>query len=177
MNHAAMTEYSSISSCKWIAKIRSLLQGQSGAVAVYVGVTIPLFVGAAGLAVDLTSWYRAKRNIQSAADAAAYAAALNLAQQGLDEAPDMTAIQVAADDAAARNGVSAPVIINSPPTSGLAAGDPQSIEVIATDPAPMFFAGSFLDAEPQIAARSVAKRWWPTPASGRSIPPREGRSP
>jgi hypothetical protein len=139
------------------AILGSILDARAGAVAVYVGLTIPLFVGAAGLAVDLTSWYRAKRNIQSAADAAAFAAALNLAQQGLDETPDLTAIQAAANDAAARNGVTAPVIVNSPPASGLAAGDPQSIEVIATDPAAMFFAGSFLGAAPQITARSVAK--------------------
>jgi len=138
------------SSCRgWLVPLRSVLQDRSGAIAVYVGLMMPVLVGAAGLAVDLTSWYRAKRNIQSAADAAAYAAALNLAEQGLHEAPDMSAIQAAANDAAARNGVG-PVTVNP-------MADPQALEVIATEPAPLFFTSLFLDAPPPIAARAAAK--------------------
>ncbi len=126
-------------------------------VAVYVALTIPLFVGGAGLAVDATSWYRAKRNIQSGADAAAYAAAINLARQGLTQGADPVALQAAADDAAARNGMLDPVTIHSPPSSGIAMGDAQSVEVIVTEPAPLYFARMFLAAVPQITARAVAK--------------------
>jgi Flp pilus assembly protein TadG len=133
----------------WHSTLRPMFNAQTGAVAVYVGLTIPLFVGAGGLAVDVTGWYRAKRNIQSAADAAAYAAALNLAQQGLAQAPDQAALQAAANDAAARNGVSAPVTLSFV--------DARSIEVIATEPAPLFFTSAFLDSAPAITARSVAR--------------------
>jgi Flp pilus assembly protein TadG len=145
----AMTEGPGIQSSKCLAKLRALLKSQAGAVAVYVGLTIPLFVGAGGLAVDVTGWYRAKRNIQSAADAAAYAAALNLAQQGLLQTPDQTALQAAANDAAARNGVSAPVQLNPL--------DSRTIEVVATEPAPLFFTSAFLDSTPSITARAVAR--------------------
>jgi Flp pilus assembly protein TadG len=133
------------------------LKAETGAVAVYVAVAIPLFVGGAGLAIDATSWYRAKRNMQSGVDAAAYAAAINIARQGLSHAADLTAVQAAADDAAARNGVSDPVTIHTPPTSGIAMGDSQSVEVIATEPAPIYFSSLFLNAVPQITARAVAK--------------------
>ena len=134
-----------------------MLKTESGAIAVYAAVTIPLFVGGAGLAVDATSWYRAKRNMQSGADAAAYAAAINLARQGLSGTPDLTAVQAAADDAAGRNGVADPVEIHTPPSSGIAMGDAQSVEVIVTEPAPIYFTSMFLGSVPQITARAVAK--------------------
>jgi hypothetical protein len=138
-------------------RLRSMFKAETGAVAVYVAVAIPLFVGGAGLAVDATSWYRAKRNMQSGVDAAAYAAAVNLARQGLSHAADLTAVQAAADDAAGRNGVADPVTIHTPPTSGIAMGDSQSVEVIATEPAPIYFSSLFIDSVPQITARAVAK--------------------
>lgn len=139
------------------ARWKRLLADEAGGMMVYVALTLPVFIGAAGLAVDVAGWYMTKRTMQTGADAAAYAAALNLAGQGLVTAPDLGAIQAAADDAAARNGVVTPVIVNNPPTSGLAAGDPSSIEIIATQPAPVHFTALFLDAPPPMTARSVAK--------------------
>ncbi|MGH6944636.1 MAG: hypothetical protein ACREH6_10505, partial [Geminicoccaceae bacterium] len=103
------------------------------------------------------SWYRAKRDIQSAADAAAYAAALNIARQGLGEAPDLAVVQAAANDVAERNGISDPVTVRTPPLSGVAMGDSQAVEVVATEPAPIYFTSLFLDSVPQITARAVAK--------------------
>ena len=136
---------------------RDLLTSQHGAVALYVGLTMPVLLGGAGLAVDVGSWYQAKRTAQVAVDAAAYAAALDMARQGLSGTPDMTAVRAAANDAAARNGVPGPVTVNNPPLAGLAAGDGRAIEVILAEPAPLFFAGMFLDAAPQVQARAVAK--------------------
>ena len=95
--------------------------------------------------------------MQSGADAAAYAAALELARQGLDQAPDLAAMQAVADDAAGRNGVETAVTLNMPPLSGPSAGDPQSVEVIVTEPAPVYFTGLFLGAAPPITTRAVAK--------------------
>jgi hypothetical protein len=95
--------------------------------------------------------------MQSGADAAAYAAALALAQQGLDQAPDLVAMQAVADDAAGRNGVGVAVTLHVPPLAGLAAGDPQSVEVIVTEPAPVYFTSLFMGAAPSITTRAVAK--------------------
>jgi hypothetical protein len=74
----------------------------------------------------------------------AYAAALEFARQGLDEAPDLTAMQAVANDAASRNGVGVAVTLNVPPLSGPAAGDAQSVEVIVTVPAPVYFTSLFM---------------------------------
>lgn len=133
------------------------LADRSGAVALYIALALPMFVGAAGLAVDVASWYSAKRTIQSAADAAAYAAALSLARQGLAARPDFRAIRDFADDAAGRNGVRTPVTVNIPPSAGIAVGDPQAVEVIVSDAAPLHFTNLFFGTAPQITARAVAK--------------------
>jgi Putative Flp pilus-assembly TadE/G-like len=140
-----------------LALLRRMLSSQGGSVAVYVSLTLPLFIGAAGLAVDVSSWYGAKRTVQVAADAAAYAAALDLARQGLSQAPEMSGMEEAANDAAARNGAAGSLVVNSPPLSGLALDDPQAVEVILTEPANLYFTNLFLDDLPQIRARAVAK--------------------
>ena len=137
--------------------LAGLVRAEKGAAAIYVALVIPAFVGAGGLAVDVASWYSSKRTMQSGADAAAYAAALELARQGLDQAPNLTAMQAVADDAASRNGVGTAVTLNMPPLSGPAAGDPQSVEVIVTEPAPIHFTSLFLGAAPDITTRAVAK--------------------
>jgi hypothetical protein len=134
-----------------------LARAEGGAAAVYVAVALPAFIGAGGLAVDVASWYSTQRTMQSGADAAAYAAALELAAQGLDQAPDLAALQAVADDAASRNGVGVAVTLNAPPLSGPAAGDPQSVEVIVTEPAPIYFTSLFLGDTPDITTRAVAK--------------------
>jgi Flp pilus assembly protein TadG len=132
-------------------------RAEGGATAVYVALVLPAFVGAGGLAVDVASWYSTQRTMQSGADAAAYAAALELARQGLDQAPDVTAMQAVADDAAGRNGVETAVTLNIPPLSGPSAGDSKSVEVIVSEPAPVYFTGLFLGAAPPITTRAVAK--------------------
>ena len=133
------------------------LRSDRGAAMVYFALALPAFVGAGGLAVDVASWYSTKRILQPGVDAAAYAAALDLARQGLDQAPDITSMQAVAADAAGRNGISTAVTVNLPPLTGPAAGDPQAVEVIVTELAPLYFTGLFLAAAPPITARAVAK--------------------
>ncbi|HEX6114065.1 MAG TPA: pilus assembly protein TadG-related protein [Geminicoccaceae bacterium] len=139
------------------APMAGLARGEHGAAAIYVAIALPAFVGAGGLAVDVASWYSSKRTIQSGADAAAYAAALELARQGLDQAPNLTTMQAVANDAAGRNGVGVAVTLNFPPLSGPWAGDPQSVEAIVTEPAPVYFTSLFMGAPPPITSRAVAK--------------------
>jgi Putative Flp pilus-assembly TadE/G-like len=140
-----------------LASLAVFGRGEGGAAAVYVALALPAFIGAGGLAVDVASWYSTQRTMQSGADAAAYAAALELARQGLDQAPDLSAMQAVANDAASRNGVGVAVTLNVPPLSGPAAGDPQSVEVIVTEPAPVYFTSLFMGAAPDITTRAVAK--------------------
>lgn len=137
--------------------IHRLACDQSGATAIYVGLGMMVFVGSAGLAVDIASWYRAKRMMQTAVDAAAYAGALDLARQGLSVVADEMSMQAAANDAAMRNGMTLPVTVHHPPTSGLEINDDQSVEVIVSEPAPMLFTSAFFGIAPQVSARAVAK--------------------
>jgi Putative Flp pilus-assembly TadE/G-like len=137
--------------------VAGLARAENGAAAIYVALALPAFIGAGGLAVDVASWYSTQRTMQSGADAAAYAAALELARQGLDQAPNLTAMQAVANDAASRNGVGVAVTLNVPPLSGPAAGDPQSVEVIVTEAAPIYFTSLFLGDAPDITTRAVAK--------------------
>ena len=74
------------------ATATACLRAERGAAALYVALVLPVFVGAGGLAVDVAGWYATKRTMQTGVDAAAYAAALDLAQQGLDQALDLTSI-------------------------------------------------------------------------------------
>jgi Putative Flp pilus-assembly TadE/G-like len=150
------TRISKLLSCV-LAPLAVCARDEGGAAAVYVALALPAFIGAGGLAVDVASWYSTQRTMQSGADAAAYAAALEFARQGLDQAPDLTALQAVADDAASRNGVGTTVILNVPPLSGPAAGDPQSVEVIVTESAPVYFTSLFMGAAPDITTRAVAK--------------------
>jgi Flp pilus assembly protein TadG len=136
---------------------RSLIRATEGGIAVYVALVLPMLVGAAGLAADVGNWYLTKRTMQTGADAAAYAGALEVARQGLDTAPDLGTVQSAADDAASRNGLVTPVTVNYPPATGLAAGDTAAIEIIATQAAPVHFTAMFLGDTPTIVARAVAK--------------------
>jgi len=133
------------------------MRSDDGTTAIYLALLLPAFLAAGGLAVDLAGWYGAKRKLQTAADAAAYAAALDLARQGLDQAPDLSSVQSTADDLASRNGLVAAVTVNAPPLSGPAAGDPQAVEIIIAQSAPVHFAGMFLETTPSLTARAVAK--------------------
>ena len=139
------------------APLAALARGDGGAMAVYVAIVIPAFVGAGGLAVDVAGWYTTKRTMQSGVDAAAYAAALDMARQGLAQKPDLTSLRAVANDAAGRNGIVTALTVNVPPLAGPAVGDDQSVEVIATQPAPVYFTSLFLDAAPPITTRAVAK--------------------
>ncbi|HXV56238.1 MAG TPA: pilus assembly protein TadG-related protein, partial [Gaiellaceae bacterium] len=64
---------------------RAAPRSERGQVAVVVACFLVVLIGAAGLAVDVGSWYRADRATQAAADAAALAGAQGL-QDGTDPA-------------------------------------------------------------------------------------------
>ena len=120
--------------CGWL---RSFVNADRGAIAVYVALVTPLLVGAAGLAVDVSGWYVTKRTMQNGADAAAFAAALDIAHQGLSQAPDLSSVQAAADDAASRNGLADVALV-----TGRRRGARLAVEGLGHDPC----RGGFSDA-------------------------------
>jgi Flp pilus assembly protein TadG len=87
---------------------------ESGQALIFVALSMAVLMGFMALAVDVGLLFRARRNMQIAADAAAAAAALNYLYYG-----SITTAQNAAISAAAANGVTITVHnINSPPSSG-----------------------------------------------------------
>jgi hypothetical protein len=124
-------------------------EDESGQMLVMTALSLVLLLGFVALAVDVGVLFRAQRNMQIAADAAAVAAALDN-QYG-------TATPTAAAQAAAlANGVaSSYVTVNNPPVSGWHTGVGY-IEVIVSQPNPTYFMGLFGFNSINVAARSVA---------------------
>ncbi len=94
--------------------MRKFTKDESGAVLIYTLVTASVMFGMVGLATDVGMWYANKRDMQSAADAAAMTAVLEMARGATD-----TEMKTLAKEAAALNGYPAgDVTINNPPLSG-----------------------------------------------------------
>lgn len=91
-----------------------MLKDPTAFVAAPVAIMLPVLLGMGGLGIDVSMWYASKRGAQSAADAAAHAAALEIVRQSESGA----VIQAAIDDAAL-NGFEAAagdvVTVNYPP--------------------------------------------------------------
>ena len=135
---------------------RRFIKDTSGSVLIYVGLTSFVFLGFAGLAVDVGHWYASKRTMQSAADAAALGGVFAV-KNGSSES---TIVSMAKNDAALNGydaAMGAVVTINYPPSSGPNAGDMSAIEAIIQQPVPGFFSKLILDGPTNIAARAVAR--------------------
>ena len=138
--------------------LRKLLRKEEeGSILVLTSLGMVVVLGFVGLAVDVGNLRLAKRNLQSAVDAAALAAALEVTTCGTT--PNCTTMQTAAQSAMAENGFSGvtllagctgaagsgvTITVNNPPCAQ-GASDPNSgknsyVEVIATECKPTYFA-------------------------------------
>lgn len=131
---------------------------ESGQVLVLTAVSMLVLLGFVGLAIDVGFLFRAKRNMQIAADAAATAAVLDYIYHA-----DVDKATTAAYDAAKANGVDHSVTgnvvtVSSPPAdgpeTGTAAG--QFIEVRVSTKNPTYFMGVLTGSKSlAVAARAV----------------------
>jgi len=130
---------------------------EGGGVAVHVALSLPLLLGALGMAVDIGLAAVTRQSTQTQADAGAMAAALELAQT-----TGTAAMKAAAQIAAEANGFGASggdlIATRSPPASGVFAGDTAAVEVVITHPQRLTFVG-FVGGERDITitARAVAR--------------------
>ncbi len=132
-----------------------ILRNEDGQMVVMTALSIALLMGFVAMAVDVGLLFRARRNMQIAADAAATAGALDLyfSQSSADAT-------LAGQRAAAANGVTngsggSVVTINNPPLSGYHTGS-AFVEAIVSQPKPVFFMSVFGYSSPTVAARAVA---------------------
>jgi len=135
---------------------QTFTRNQKGAVVALFAVMLPAFIGALGLAIDTGATYEQNRRMQTAADAGALAAAQEI------KAENWGGVTNAALGGAAQNGfepspdLGVGVDVYRPPITGVFKGDGEYVEVIVTEPQPLYFMRLFKDTPDDIRARAVA---------------------
>jgi hypothetical protein len=134
--------------------IRRLIADRSANTALLFSLSLPVVVGMAGLGVETGYWYFKQRELQTAADVASVAGAVE--KRG---GANSTAIYNAALTEAVEHGYVAgegTITVNNPPTSG-PNQDERSVEVLLTMPATRFFSKIFSTDEVTLHTRGVAR--------------------
>jgi Flp pilus assembly protein TadG len=113
------------------AQLRRLSRSESGAVMAFL-VAIPVLAGTLAIGVETGQWFRVKRQMQNAADAAALAGSIDRTA-----GQNNTTIEATARYESQRNGFThgasnVAVTVNTPPTSGANIATPGAVEVIIT---------------------------------------------
>lgn len=135
------------------AFLRAYSKDRRGASAIIFAVTLPAMVGLIGMGTEVGYWYMKAREIQTAADMAAMAAAYELR----DEQSQASALS-SANTEAADNGWDSSIgvlTLNVPPTTGSYSAD-LSAEVILTENRPRLFSALFANGDQAITTRAVA---------------------
>lgn len=128
---------------------RELLADDRGNVLALAAIGLPLFIGCAALAVDTAQWVFAKRDLQSAADAAAIAGVYGLIQTG-----DM---EVAVDQSiASHKGLDPSRSVSAEQSPDVHKADPFAVRVRIASPGRMTFTSLFLDQPPTIVVEATA---------------------
>ncbi len=107
----------------------------------------------AGLAVDVGQFWSARRQMQTAADAAALAGAMAL-RRSLSPSAAADAVTTTNGFTDGTNNVT--VTVNNPPASGVYAGNANYVEVIVSQPQPTYFMRALGYSSIPVATRSVA---------------------
>ena len=136
--------------------MKILLRDESGQTLIFVALSLTCILGFAAMATDVGSLLHARRDLQTAADSAAIAGAV---EENLN--PAAANVQAAAAAAATQNGITggskgAVVTVNDPPLSGPHAGAAGYVEVIVSQSEPVFLMKLFGFNTMQVAARAVA---------------------
>src|SRR5262245_23410825 len=133
--------------------MRRFIRSRDGNIAIISAITLPVLVGFCGLATEVGYWYYRHRDIQGAADVAAYDATIVLRRGGSEDE-----VRTAAKADAVKNGWRAAggaITVNLPPTSG-AHQDNLSVEVLLTENQDRYFTKFFYGAtKAPIRVRSV----------------------
>ena len=129
------------------------IRGERGNVALLFALMLPMVIGGAAFGVETTYWYLTRLQMQSAADAAAFAGAMEKRSGGSN-----ANVLVVATKAATDNGYSSAtgtITVNTPPTSGTSGT--KAVEVIINARAERFFTAVFTKTDVMVKARAVAK--------------------
>jgi Flp pilus assembly protein TadG len=140
-----------------------LARDRSGTTLVILVLCSTLLIGFAGLGLDVSLWYLAHNRLQVAADSAALNAASALsrhragedAQGSSDYAGRARTTAAALGFVDGHDGVA--VAVNRPPQSGGHRADPNSVEVVISEPLVLLFSAMFFTGQPVQSVRAVAR--------------------
>jgi Flp pilus assembly protein TadG len=128
-------------------------RGERGSVAVVFALTLPILIGGAGFGVETTYWYLKDLQLQAAADAAAYAGAIEKRSGSSDALVVDAATKVAISNG--YNPTTGTIAVNTPPKTGPNQTS-RAVEVAMTQPVSRFFTTIFSNAPVVSRARAVA---------------------
>jgi len=131
------------------------LRDETGAVAVVVALSIVVLVGMAALAVDAGYLYSVRRQLQTAADAAALAGCRVMVDGGSDGDILAEARMYAEDENAVRPADAAVMLADPPDT--VVDWDERSVQVTVSKQSPLFFARIFGVSDTPVRATAKAK--------------------
>jgi Putative Flp pilus-assembly TadE/G-like len=133
--------------------LRRFIADRRANTALLFSLSLPIIVGVAGLGVETGFWYFKHRELQTAADVAAIAGAVE--KRGGAESGAITAAALA--EAVEHGFVQADgtIDVNDPPESG-SYMDEQSVEVLLSMPAPRFFSQIYTSEPVTLSVRGVA---------------------
>jgi Flp pilus assembly protein TadG len=130
------------------------LRSPKGNVALLFALLTPMVIGGAGLATEVGVWYHRRLELQSAADSAAYAAAVSL-RAGNDQTT-FTQEALTAAQASGFDPSQGKITVNNPPQSGTHQTN-QAIEVLISENVPRFFSSIFINTPLVENTRSVTQ--------------------
>lgn len=116
---------------------------------------LPAVTGFAALGTEAGLWFYTHQEMQSAADGAAFSAAVARVK-GNNATFQNEATAVAARYGYVNGAGGTQVAVNQPPTSGPNAGNPNAVEVLIQQPQPRLLSSVFLSEPIVISARAVA---------------------
>jgi hypothetical protein len=142
-------------------KVRAFLRNEEGQSLVMLALGFSVLLMLTGLAIDSAVLFRAKRNVQIAADAAAQAGALDWLYNGSTSTAKTAAASIATANGYTDGVNGIHVTINLPTASGPNAGNPGDVEAIVTRNVPlavmnMKIFGAFELPTMSVGARAVA---------------------
>ncbi len=133
-----------------------LLGDKSGVTLATMAMMMPLLIGFSGLALDVGVWQVNKRNLQGAADQAAFSAAIAYSKGATVDAARTQAKAVMASNGFVDGASGLTITVSNPATTGNYTTNNRAWEVSATNSQSLYFSGIFVNAAPTVAVRSVA---------------------
>ena len=136
-----------------MGKFKAFVTSKRGNVAILTALVAPVLIGFCGLGADAGYWFFRQRDLQGAADIAAYDGAV-----ALENSADTTGITTASTAGASTNGWTSSlgtITVNTPPTSG-PNQNTHTVEVLLTENEQRFFTSLFSQDPVPVSVRAVA---------------------